>query len=86
MWCLFCRYIIFGPHLSSFFGFSRRLYFVPVFFPGYLHLLHNENTPIQIYNKISPTKTKKKDQIKTFDSFRISAQSIERGYSLEPPQ
>ena len=46
---------------------------------------HYENTPIQIYRKISPQKTEN-FQIKNPDIFHISAQNIDYGYSLEPPR
>ena len=46
---------------------------------------HYENTPIQIYRKNSPPKTEN-FQIKNSDIFHISAQNIDCGYSLEPPQ
>ena len=45
---------------------------------------HYENTPIQIYRKFHVQKTEK-FQIKNSDSFHISAQNIDCGYSLEPP-
>ena len=45
---------------------------------------HYENMPIQIYQKILPPKTEN-FQIKNW-YFHISAQSIDCGYSLEPPQ
>ena len=48
-------------------------------------LVHYENTPIQIYRKISPPKTEN-FQIKTSEIFHISAQNIDCGYSLEPPR
>ena len=44
-----------------------------------------ENTLIQIYRKFHPTKTEI-FQIKNSDSFHISAESIDCGYSLEPPR
>ena len=49
--------------------------------------MHYENTPIQIYRKISPPKTEN-FQIKNPDIFLISAQNIhvDCGYSLEPPR
>ena len=47
--------------------------------------IHYENMPIQIYRKISPPKTEN-FQIKNSEIFRISAQNIDCGYSLEPPQ
>ena len=46
---------------------------------------HYENTPIQIYKKISSPKTEN-FQIKNSDIFQISAQNIDCGYSLEPPR
>ena len=47
--------------------------------------LHYENTPIQIYIKILQLK-KEIFPIKHSDSFHISAQNINCGYSLEPPR
>ena len=41
--------------------------------------------PIQIYRKFHPKKTEN-FQIKNSDIFHISAQNIDCGYSLEPPQ
>ena len=49
------------------------------------HLFHYQNTPIQIYKKISPPKTEN-FQIKNSDIFHISAQNIDCGYSLELPR
>ena len=46
---------------------------------------HYENTPIQIYRKFHLQKTEN-FQIKISDIFHISAQNIDCGYSLEPPQ
>ena len=48
-------------------------------------LYHYENTPIQIYWKFYHQKNEK-FQIKNSDSFHISAQNIDCGYSLEPPR
>ena len=45
---------------------------------------HYENTPIQIYWKFY-YQNKENFQIKNSDSFHISAQNIDCGYSLEPP-
>ena len=45
---------------------------------------HNDNTPIQIYRKFRFKNWK--FQIKNSDSFYISAQNIDCGYSLEPPR
>ena len=45
---------------------------------------HYENTPIQIYSKLSPPKSES-FQLKT-DIFHIFAQNIDCGYSLEPPR
>ena len=45
---------------------------------------HYENTPIQIL-KISPPKNEN-FHIKNSDTFHSSAQNIDCGYSLEPPQ
>ena len=47
--------------------------------------LHYENTPIQIYRKFHLQKLKIFRQ-KNADSFNISAQNIDCGYSLEPPR
>ena len=47
--------------------------------------IHYENTPIQIYRKISPPKTEN-FQIKNSENFHILAQNIDCGYSLEPPR
>ena len=46
---------------------------------------HYENMPIQIYGKFHLQKTEN-FQIKNSDIFHISAQNIDCGYSLEPPQ
>ena len=46
---------------------------------------HYENKPIQIYRKFI-TKKNENFQIKKFDIFQISAQTIDCGYSLEPPR
>ena len=46
---------------------------------------HYENMPIQIYWKFYHPKMKIL-QIKNSDIFHISAQNIDWGYSLEPPQ
>ena len=48
-------------------------------------VLHYENTPIQIYWKFYNQK-RENFQIKNSDIFHISAQNIDCGYSLEPPQ
>ena len=48
-------------------------------------ILHYENTPIQIYRKISSPKTEN-FQIKISDIFLVSAQNIDCWYSLEPPR
>ena len=47
--------------------------------------MHYENTPIQIYRKFHLQKTEN-FQIKISDIFHITAQNIDCGYSLEPPQ
>ena len=49
-----------------------------------LPVFHYENTPIQIYCKISPPKAKFSDKIS--DTFHISPQNVDCGYSLEPPR
>ena len=46
---------------------------------------HYENTPIQIYRKFHLQITEN-FQMKNSDLFRISAQNIDCGYSLEPPR
>ena len=46
---------------------------------------HYENTPIQIYRKFHHQKTEN-FQIKILIFFHISAQNIDCGYSLEPPE
>ena len=46
---------------------------------------HYENTPIQIYRLFYHQKNGN-FQIKNSDIFLISAQNIDRGYSLEPPR
>ena len=46
---------------------------------------HYKNTPIQIYGQFH-LQNLKKIQIKNFDIFRILAQNIDCGYSLEPPR
>ena len=46
---------------------------------------HYKNTPIQMYWKFYHQKMAI-FQIKNFDIFHISAQNIDCGYSLEPPQ
>ena len=51
----------------------------------FIFTTHYENTPIQIYSKISPPKTKK-FSVKNSDIFHIFAQNIDCGYSLEPPR
>ena len=51
----------------------------------YIDVGHYENKPIQIYRKFHPQKTEN-FQIKNSDSFQISAQKIDCGYSLEPPR
>ena len=45
-----------------------------------------ENTPIQIYRKISPPKTENFQIKKMIFFLHISAQNIDCGYSLEPPR
>ena len=47
--------------------------------------MHYENTPIQIYKKVH-LENPENFQIKNSDSFHISAQNIDCGYSLEPPR
>ena len=51
-----------------------------------MFLKHYENKPIQIYRKFRLQKLKIFGQRKNSDIFRISAQNIDCGYSLEPPQ
>ena len=50
-----------------------------------MHVLHYENTPIQIYRKFYHQKNDN-FQIKNPDIRLISAQNIDCGYSLEPPR
>ena len=45
---------------------------------------HYENMPIQIYKRFHLQKLKKFSD-ENPDIFHISAQNIDRGYSLEPP-
>ena len=47
--------------------------------------MHYENMPIQIYRKNLTPKIEN-FQIKNANIFLISAQNIDCGYSLEPPQ
>ena len=47
--------------------------------------IHYENTPIQIYGKISTPKIEK-FPIKNSDIFHISRQNIDCMYWLEPPR
>ena len=46
---------------------------------------HYENSSVQVYRKFHFQKTEN-FQIKKFDTFYISAQNIDCGYSLEPPR
>ena len=46
---------------------------------------HYENMPIQIYRKNLPLKIEN-FQVRNANIFLISAQNIDCGYSLEPPQ
>ena len=48
--------------------------------------LHYENTPIQLYWKFYHKKTRNISDKKNSDIFRIYAQNIDCGYSLEPPR
>ena len=48
-------------------------------------LTHYQNTPIQIYWKVNHRKIEN-FQTKNSNIFRISAQNIDCGYSLEPPR
>ena len=48
--------------------------------------LHYENTPILIYIENFTSKNQKRSDKKNSDVFHISAQNIDCGYSLEPPQ
>ena len=52
---------------------------------GSCQSLHYKNTPIQIYTENFTTK-KWKFSDKNSDIFHTSAQNIDCGYSLEPPQ
>ena len=49
-----------------------------------LVIAHYQNTPIQIYGNFY-NQIKEKNQTKNTDIFHISAQNIDCGYSLEPP-
>ena len=49
-------------------------------------LVHYKNTPIQIYRKFHLQKLKTSSDNKNSDTFPISAQKIDCGYSLDPPQ
>ena len=51
-----------------------------------LNYIHYENTPIQIYEKISPLKIENFQIKKNSDIFHIPAQNTDCGYSLEPPR
>ena len=44
--------------ISPSYGASGRLYFMVVAFPGYLHLYHYKNMPIQMYRKFHLQKLK----------------------------
>ena len=59
--------------------------FCSILFSNVYKKFHYENTPIQIYRKISSPKTEN-FQIKISDIFLVSAQNIDCWYSLEPPQ
>ena len=48
--------------------------------------IHYENAPIQIHWKFYNQKRKKEIQIKKIWYLHISAQNIDCGYTLEPPQ
>ena len=52
---------------------------------GFFYTHHYENTPIQIYWEFYHQKNEN-FQMKISDIFHISAQNIDCGYSLEPPQ
>ena len=66
--------------LSLFIYCSGRMYTSPS-----TGLSHYENTPISNIQKFSPPKNEN-FQIKNSDIFQISAQNIDCGYSLGPPQ
>ena len=58
---------------------------LPSYLPyKFLHNLHYENTPMQIYRKFHHQKQHFSD--KNSDIFHISVQNIDCGYSLEPPR
>ena len=63
---------------------ARLRYFK--FLYSFVPNVHYENTLIQIYLKCYNQKREKKNQIKNSDIFRIPAQNIDYGYSLEPPR
>ena len=53
--------------------------------------VHVQNSPLRKHAysnilKILPPKSEKKNQIKKYDIFHISAQNIDCRYSLEPPR
>ena len=52
---------------------------------NYMRIFHYENMPIQIYCKFYHQKLKVSDKNSDI-FFHISAQNIDRGYSLEPPR
>ena len=76
-WCGRAVWTLVAPHALSSTGFRRCACVGGT--------THYENTPIQIYWNFHHRKTEK-FQIKKFDIFLISAQNIDRGYSLEPPR
>ena len=53
---------------------------------GCIFASNYENTPIQIHWKFNNQRKKENFQIKNFDSFHISPQNIDCGYSLEQPR
>ena len=52
---------------------------------NWLKFYHYENTPIQIYWKFHLQKNEI-FQVKISDTFHISAQNVDCGYSFEPPR
>ena len=62
---------------------------VSLWFPWIIYMLtfpiHYENMTIEIYRKFHLLKTEY-FQTKHFDIFHISAQNIDCGYALQPPQ
>ena len=77
MLCLFCHFMLF---ITAYFGASGRICFFIMPFAGSLRKHAYSNIM-----KILPP-NKENFQIKKTDIFHISTQSIDCGYSLEPPR